>query len=154
MTDVHTTAVRSKNMSAIRPVDTKPEVRLRKALFARGFRYRKNVKSLPGKPDIVLPKYRAIIQVNGCFWHGHNCHLFKYPSTHQKFWFSKIQATKKRDAHNALKYHELSWRVLTIWECAMKGKTKLPLDQLISLVETWIVVGNDIIDITGDNKEN
>jgi len=136
MTDVHSKETRSKNMAAVSGKNTKPELLIRKGLHRLGYRYRLHDKKLPGKPDLVLPKYRAVIFVNGCFWHQHDCHLFKWPSTRKEFWQTKINGNKARDIE-AVK--TMGWRTLTVWECALKGKTRLPVDTLISQVTTWIV---------------
>ena len=122
MTDVHSKAVRSYNMSQIKGRDTRPEILVRKFLFSKGFRYKLNVKSLPGKPDIVLPKYKTVIFINGCFWHGHQgCPYFVVPKTRTEWWLDKINGTILRDKteHNALA--GLGWRVLVIWECQLKA---------------------------------
>ena len=149
MTDVHSPEVRSRNMSAIRSVDTKPEVWLRKLLFSRGFRFRKNVNNLPGKPDIVLPKYRAVIQVNGCFWHGHNCSLFKIPATRTEFWLEKINSNKNRDKKNNEALESSGWRVLTVWECALRGRSKLTPDNLEKQLTEWLTDGQASMNISG-----
>ncbi len=149
MTDVVTPRVRSRMMSGIRSKNTRPEILVRKALYARGLRYRLHMKSLPGKPDLVFPKYRSVIQVNGCFWHGHACHLFKWPKTRKEFWEDKIRGNRRRDEKNRLALEALGWRVMTVWECALKGKTKLDFDQMVSLIETWIHQGDSFIEVTG-----
>lgn len=138
MADIVDSATRSRMMRGIRGKDTKPEVRLRKALFARGFRYRTHVRALPGSPDIVLPKYRAAIFVHGCFWHGHDCHLFRLPATRTEFWREKIEGNRQRDSRTLLELQAVSWRVLTVRECAMKGKTRLAFDELVQRVAVWI----------------
>ena len=113
---------RHKNMSHIRSKDTKPEEKVRKELFARGFRYRKNVKSLPGCPDIVLPKYRTVVFVNGCFWHKHDCGRFVWPSSNQEYWIPKINRNIERDQRNYEELKKLGWKVLIVWECTLKKK--------------------------------
>ena len=120
MADNHSKESRSMNMAHIRSKDTKPEEAVRKYLFSNGFRYRKNVKKLPGCPDIVLPRYKVAIFVNGCFWHHHNCPRFVWPSTNQDYWIPKITANVERDnkAHAAL--IQLGWRVIVVWECELK----------------------------------
>ena len=121
MTDVHDKATRSYNMSQIKGKNTKPEMLVRKFLFANGFRYRLNVKDLPGKPDIVLPKYKTVIFVNGCFWHGHKgCRYFVLPKTRTEWWLQKIKGTMRRDKEAEIKLNVLGWRVITIWECELK----------------------------------
>jgi len=120
MTDVHCPAVRSKNMRAIRSANTKPELSVRKALHAAGFRYRLQGKDLPGKPDIVLARYRAVVFIHGCFWHGHDCKYFKLPASRTDFWKAKIQSNQTRDQLAAARLNEMGWRVILIWECATK----------------------------------
>lgn len=125
-------------MSGIRGTDTKPELVVRKLLHRRGYRYRLHDRRLPGRPDIVLPKYRAVIEVNGCFWHGHNCHLFKWPQSRKKFWKDKILGNKARDERNIRVLMENGWRVLVVWECALKGAGSLSLDELRSELENFL----------------
>ena len=121
MADKHSKEVRSYNMSQIRSTNTKPEELVRKYLFAKGFRYRKNDKRYPGKPDIVLPKYRTVIFVNGCFWHKHDgCHYFVWPKSNIKFWHEKITRNVNRDNDNYQKLKEMGWNVLIVWECELK----------------------------------
>ena len=120
MADNHSKEVRSMNMSHIRSTNSKPEELVRKYLFSKGFRYRKNVKSLPGCPDIVLPKYRTVIFVNGCFWHKHDCPRFVWPSSNQDYWRPKILRNVERDLKNAEELRVLGWRVITVWECELK----------------------------------
>lgn len=119
--DVHDKATRSYNMSCIKGKDTKPEMLVRKYLFANGFRYRVNVKALPGKPDIVLKKYKTAIFINGCFWHGHeDCKYFVWPRTREEFWKEKIRNNIKRDNINIAKLTADGWKVIVIWECELK----------------------------------
>ncbi|RMZ51983.1 DNA mismatch endonuclease Vsr [Flavobacteriaceae bacterium PRS1] len=121
MTDVHDIETRSFNMSMIKGKNTKPEIVVRKFLFQNGFRYRLNYSKLPGKPDIVLPKYKTVIFVNGCFWHGHEeCKYYVVPKTRTKWWLNKINETKKRDKTKAVKLKELGWKIQVIWECELK----------------------------------
>lgn len=121
MADVHTPEQRSYNMSRIRGKNTKPEELVRKYLFAQGFRYRKNDARLPGKPDIVLPKYKTVIFVNGCFWHAHEgCKYFVWPKNNADFWKKKIESNVARDIKNYQSLQNLGWTVLTIWECELK----------------------------------
>lgn len=108
-------------MRAIRSKNTKPELLVRKGLHAAGFRFRLHGAGLPGKPDIVLPKYRSVIFVHGCFWHGHGCKYFKLPKTRPDFWLAKIEANRARDARDIEKLNQLGWRVILIWECATKA---------------------------------
>ncbi|MFY9136702.1 very short patch repair endonuclease [Zwartia sp.] len=121
MTDVHSPAIRSKNMRAIRSRNTKPELVVRRELHSAGFRYRLNSPKLPGRPDLVLAKYRAVIFVHGCFWHGHDCKFFRLPSTRTDFWSSKIEGNRLRDAANIQKLNDLGWNVVVVWECLIKA---------------------------------
>lgn len=120
MADNHSREVRSMNMSHIRSTNSKPEEIVRKYLFAQGFRYRKNVKKLPGCPDIVLAKYRTVIFVNGCFWHKHDCPRFVWPSSNQGYWIPKIQRNVERDKKNIADLQALGWKVVIVWECELK----------------------------------
>lgn len=122
MADTHSKEVRSKNMSHIRSTNSKPEETVRKYLFSKGLRYRKNVRKLPGCPDIVLPKYKTVIFVNGCFWHKHDCGRFVWPSSNEEYWRKKINRNIERDADNIRTLTEQGWRVITIWECQLKKK--------------------------------
>lgn len=124
MADNLSKEVRSRNMSHIRSTNSKPEEIVRKYLFSKGFRYRKNVRSLPGTPDIVLPKYKTVIFVNGCFWHKHDCPRFVWPSSHQEYWRPKIQHNVERDKKNIAALNALGWTVITVWECELKKKVR------------------------------
>ena len=120
MTDIFSTEKRSDIMSKIRSKGTKPEIKLRKALFARGFRYRTNDKRLPGTPDIVLPKYGTVIFVNGCFWHHHpDCKIATTPKSNTEFWQNKIKRNRQRDLENYWKLGDLGWEVIVVWECEL-----------------------------------
>lgn len=134
MTDVHSKKTRSFNMSRIRSKDTSPEILVRKFLFSKGFRYRLNVNELPGKPDIVLKKYNAVIFVNGCFWHGHEgCKYFILPKTRTEWWSQKISKTQSRDKKTEADLKAKGWQVITIWECELKPKkVEQTLNSLIS----------------------
>ena len=121
MTDVHSPATRSYNMSRISGKNTKPEELVRKYLFSKGFRYRKNDKRLPGKPDIVLPKYKTCVFVNGCFWHGHEgCRYFRWPEDNADFWKTKIMQNRERDDKKHKELLKMGWKVLVVWECELK----------------------------------
>jgi len=123
MTDVHDKVTRSYNMSRIKGKNTKPEILVRKFLFSKGFRYRINDKKLPGKPDIVLPKYKTVILVNGCFWHGHeNCKYFTLPKTRTEWWKDKIEKNKENDVKKHAQLTSLGYNVLIVWECKVKNK--------------------------------
>lgn len=138
MADIVPHQKRSEMMSGIKSKNTIPEYFIRKALHSRGYRYRIHVANLPGKPDLVFPKYRAVLFVHGCFWHGHDCHLFKWPKSRVEFWKTKIIRNKKNDEKNTMALQNDDWRVLTIWECAIKGKTKKTADEIIRSIETWL----------------
>lgn len=149
MTDTLTPAQRSRVMSRIRGRDTRLEVWLRKQLFARGFRYRIHVASLPGCPDLVFPKYKAVVFIHGCFWHGHDCHLFRMPRTRTDFWRDKIRSNRERDQRNIVALRERHWRVLEIWECSWRGKTRQIPCTLIDQVADWLKNGNGTESIEG-----
>lgn len=121
MTDIKTRKERSRNMAAIKGKDTKPEMIVRKYLFSRGLRFRVQVRKLPGTPDIVLPKYKTVIFVNGCFWHGHEgCKYFRLPNSNVEFWEEKIERNVARDVRNEAELKALGWRVIRVWECEIK----------------------------------
>jgi DNA mismatch endonuclease, patch repair protein len=140
---------RSEMMSGIRGKDTKPELQVRSLMHRRGYRYRLHDRTLPGKPDLVFPKYRAVIQVHGCFWHRHDCHLFKWPSSRPEFWHAKINKNVSRDAINLKKIRQMGWRVLTIWECALKGKERLDLAVIGERIECWLRSDSPAAEIRG-----
>jgi len=141
--DVVTKAKRSLMMGGIKGKDTKPEITVRKILHGCGFRYRVNVKTLPGKPDIVLKKYKAVVFVNGCFWHGHKCHLFKLPASNRSFWQDKIRGNKVNDRKCRRQLEKDGWRIADIWECAVKGKKKQDCARLSSILCKWITGSDD-----------
>lgn len=138
MADVHDRKTRSYNMSRIRNKNTKPEELVRKYLFAQGFRYRKNDIRLPGKPDIVLPKYKTVIFVNGCFWHGHeDCKYFVWPENNADFWKEKINGNIQRDLRNKQMLADQGWNIITIWECELKKATlQSTLDCLVVTLQS------------------
>jgi len=138
MTDIVTAEMRSMMMAGIRGKNTKPEIIIRKELHKAGFRFRIHDEKLPGKPDLILPKYKAVIFVNGCFWHGHNCHLFKWPSTNKDFWHEKISRTKERDREKLGALFESGWRVMIVWECALKGRERLLITQIFESIAAWL----------------
>ena len=149
--DVHSVQSRSRNMSAIRGKNTKPEILVRQALFARGYRYRLHCQSLPGKPDIVLPKYRAIVQIQGCFWHRHDCQYFKWPDTRPEFWRSKINGTVARDRQMLYQLKIAHWRVILVWECAIKTAQREGSDTLIGSIEKWLHSDSEYLEIPDSN---
>ena len=121
MADIKSKEERSRNMAAIKGKDTKPEMIVRKYIFSKGLRYRIHVKSLPGNPDIVLPKYKTVVFINGCFWHGHDaCKYFRLPKSNIEFWDTKIKNNKNRDIINEERLKEAGWKVIRIWECEIK----------------------------------
>ena len=149
MTDIVDPATRSRMMSGITAKNTKPELFIRKLLFNSGFRYRLHNRSLKGTPDIVLKKYRAVIFVNGCFWHGHNCHLFRLPKSRTGFWKKKIKSNIERDVRSRKILAEDGWRIGLVWECAVKGKTAIRPDLLICKIRDWLNCNKDMLEITG-----
>lgn len=149
MADIVTAEVRSRMMSGIRGTNTKPELLLRKGLHALGFRFRLHDRSLPGKPDIVLPRYKAVIFAHGCFWHGHDCHLFKWPSTRPEFWQAKIARNRTVDELAEAALAEAGWRQAVVWECALKGKTRLPLEEVITACAEWLRSDRPRLEIRG-----
>jgi DNA mismatch endonuclease (patch repair protein) len=134
MADVHDKKTRSYNMSQIKAKDTKPELIVRKFLFSNGFRYRLHDKKLPGKPDIVLPKYRTVIFINGCFWHGHeNCRFFVTPKTNTEWWLNKINTNKVKDKQSLFQLRKDKWKCINLFECQLKsGKRDKTLLNLLS----------------------
>ena len=138
MADVLSSQQRSLCMSRIRGKDTQPEMLVRKGLFALGFRFRLHARNLPGSPDLVFPKHGAAIFVHGCLWHGHGCHLFKWPQTNAVFWRNKIERNKRNDMACQKALRVAGWRVLTIWECALRGRKKTEPDLLLREISRWL----------------
>mgnify|MGYP001264903963 CR=1 FL=1 len=138
-------------MSGIRGKDTKLEIIIRKALHRRGFRYRLHVKDIPGRPDMWLPRHRAVVFIHGCFWHGHDCSLFRLPETRQDFWKSKVAGNRARDARQSETLLEAGYRVITIWECAIRGTNRIGLDAAIDLAAKWIEGESNSFEIRGGN---
>jgi DNA mismatch endonuclease (patch repair protein) len=149
MADVLTPEQRRLNMSRVRGRDTKPEMLIRRGLHARGFRYRVQDRSLPGRPDLVFPKHRAVILVHGCFWHGHDCPLFRLPATRPEFWAEKILANQERDQRSDKALRAMDWRTLTIWECSLKGPSRWPIDLLLDTCERFILGKERNLQISG-----
>ena len=139
MADVHTPEQRSYNMSQIRSKNTKPEELVRKHLFSLGFRYRKNDVRLPGKPDIVLPKYKTVIFVNGCFWHAHEgCKYFVWPKNNEEFWKNKITGNIRKDSDNYMQLEQMGWNVIVVWECQLKKPVfNETIEQLINQLTSF-----------------
>ena len=136
-------------MAAIRGKNTKPELLIRSGLHGLGYRFRVTQSDLPGKPDIVLKKFRAVIFVNGCFWHGHACELFKLPGTRTAFWEKKIEGNRQRDARHELALTAAGWRQAIVWECALKGKNRLDPEILFSQLSNWLDGSGNRIEIRG-----
>ncbi|ULB09181.1 DNA mismatch endonuclease Vsr [Cereibacter azotoformans] len=137
MTDIVDSRTRSRMMSGIRGKNTKPELVLRRSLHAAGYRFRLHAKGVPGKPDIVMPKYRAVILVHGCFWHRHDgCRYSTLPSTRTEFWMAKFKANVARDEVVRAALLEAGWRVATVWECALR--TEAGVSDARAGIETWL----------------
>lgn len=136
-------------MSGIKGRNTKIEVDLRRALFARGFRYRIDVRLLPGRPDIVLPRYRAAIFVHGCFWHAHDCSLFRLPASRPDFWKAKLEGNAARDGRAIEALAHLGWRVATVWECATRGREAGAVGNVADRLADWIRGSMPVLDIRG-----
>ncbi len=138
MADVHTPAQRSFNMQQIKSINTNPELLVRRFLHAHGFRYSLHSKKLPGKPDMVLSKYNTVIFVHGCFWHGHeNCKYYKVPQTRTDWWLHKINTNKANDAKAVKALKKAGWKVITVWECALKpAKLERTLAKLLKKIKT------------------
>jgi DNA mismatch endonuclease (patch repair protein) len=134
-------------MAAIRSRDTQPEMAIRRGLHARGFRYSLHSSDLPGKPDVVLPKYRAIIWIHGCYWHGHDCGEVKPASTNKAYWGPKIEKNRARDARNRASMDAASWRHLTVWECAFRRKGPVALEEVLTSLEQWLRQGSPSAEI-------
>jgi len=148
--DIVPAAVRSRMMSGIRGKNTKPELEIRSALHRRGFRFRLHRKDLPGKPDLVFSGHNAILFVHGCFWHGHDCHLFRWPKTREVFWRQKIEKNIERDRRQRETLAEAGWRIGTVWECALKGKTRLPFESVVDQCAIWLRSDIKSLEVNGD----
>lgn len=138
MADVVDSVTRSRMMSGIKGKNTKPERLIRTGLHAMGFRYRLHPREIPGKPDLWLPKYRAAVYVHGCFWHGHDCSLFKMPASRKEFWQHKIDANRRRDAKVDELLAERALRRLEIWECAFRGPGRIGLEETLARAAVWL----------------
>lgn len=149
MPDVHDRATRSRNMAAIRGKNTNPELTIRRLLHKQGYRYRLHDKSLPGKPDLIFPRYNAVIFIHGCFWHKHECHLFKWPESRQEFWQTKITRNAEKDAESAAALSKLGWRVMNVWECALKGKKRLSEDETVQAISKWLESDRKTFELRG-----
>lgn len=138
MADILTPSERSDLMSRIKGKDTSPELLVRRMLHAAGFRFRRHAKDIPGRPDIFLRSRETLVFVNGCFWHGHDCPGTRLPKSNRRFWNAKIKANMARDARNLAECRKLGWRVLVVWECALRGKGRLSEERLSREIITWL----------------
>ena len=152
MTDVLSPAQRRLNMSRIRGRDTKPEMLIRRGLHARGLRYRLHDRSLPGRPDLVFPKYHTAVFIHGCFWHAHGCSLSTLPATRRDFWKEKLAANAARDHRAIVALQSEGWRVLVIWECALRGPCRMETTDVMEQAISCIQQGNRVLlEIAGKN---
>jgi DNA mismatch endonuclease (patch repair protein) len=147
--DVHTPEQRSRNMGRVRGRDTKPEILVRRGLHATGLRFRLQARDLPGRPDLVFPRHRAAVLVHGCFWHGHHCPMFKMPATRPEFWAAKIAGNRARDARARQALLEGGWRMLTVWECALRGPGRRQLSEVIEASRDFILGGEPELVLEG-----
>lgn len=148
--DIVSREKRSSMMSGIRSKDTKPEMIIRKALYARGYRYRLHSSKVQGKPDIIMRKYNAVIFIHGCFWHGHDCKLFRLPKTRTAFWENKIGTNQKRDREVISTLQKEGWRIAVIWECAMRGKGKMDFENMMDILTEWIESDSKKLELRGE----
>jgi len=148
MMDVVDKTTRSRMMSGIKGKNTKPEILIRSLLHQNGFRFRIHDKNLPGQPDIVLRKYRAVVFIHGCFWHRHECHLFKWPKTRPEFWKNKINRNHENDIKTLHELEALGWRVCIVWECAIKGVNK-DLKKITKRLVSWLNSEKSYMEISG-----
>lgn len=146
--DIVDRAARSRMMAGIGGKDTRPEWLIRRGLHARGYRYRLHNRRLPGRPDLTFARYRAVIFVNGCFWHGHNCSLFRLPRTRTEFWRDKISGNRLRDARAIASLMSEGWRVAVVWECALRGAGVHP-DKAINELADWLGTKRSELEIRG-----
>lgn len=150
MADVLTSEQRRLNMSHIRGRDTKPEMLIRRELHGRGLRYRLHDRTLQGCPDLVFPRYRAVIFIHGCFWHMHRCSLSKVPTTRRDFWIKKLESNVNRDKNALSALQNEGWRVLIVWECALRGPGSKELIELFTSIDSYIREGNtSLLEIVG-----
>lgn len=143
MADIITPEQRSALMSRVRGKDTKIELDVRRGLHKLGLRYRLGGAGLPGRPDIVLPKYKSVVFVHGCFWHGHNCHLFRLPKTRPEFWGPKIGSNRARDERVRYELEAAGWHVETVWECELRGHSPAESSDIITALATRIRTGGN-----------
>lgn len=136
-------------MAGIRGRDTRPEIILRRGLHRRGFRFQLHRGDLPGRPDLTFPRFRAVLLAQGCFWHGHDCHLFKWPSTRVEFWRNKIEQNRKRDQTVIQGLTNQGWRVAQVWECALKGRFRLNHEAVVDQCAEWLTSPEEALEISG-----
>jgi DNA mismatch endonuclease, patch repair protein len=154
MPDVLTREQRHLNMSRIRAKDTKPEMLVRRGLHARGYRYRLHHRELAGRPDLVFPCHKAVIFVHGCFWHRHECHLFRVPKTRRTFWRKKLSGNCNRDRKSFEALRREGWRVLIVWECALRGTEKMEWDSLLKRMESFLKGSRGMREIKGTKLDS
>jgi DNA mismatch endonuclease (patch repair protein) len=150
--DVVTPDVRSRMMAGIRGKDTRPEMLLRSGLHAMGWRYRLHGRDIAGRPDLVFPGRRALIFANGCFWHGHDCHLFKWPKTRPEFWRTKIESNIERDRRVLTRLETEGWRVAEVWECTLKGRERFPLEAVLAACDAFLRGDESYCSIGSDRR--
>jgi len=136
-------------MRGIRGKNTRPEIAVRRLLHAAGFRFRIHDPKLPGKPDIVLKRHRAVVLVHGCFWHGHSCPFYRLPRTRPGFWSAKIGRNRTNDARTVAALRKLGWRVAVVWECALKGRLRLEPERVAARLARWVERGSPSLVVTG-----
>ncbi len=149
MADVVDRETRSRMMRGIRGTNTRPEIAVRRLLHAAGYRFRIHVGNLSGRPDIVLQRHRAVVFVHGCFWHGHDCPLFRLPGTRPEFWAAKIERNRANDVQTVRTLRETGWRVAQIWECALKGRGRLKPEKLAVRLAHWVESGSPSLVLRG-----
>jgi DNA mismatch endonuclease (patch repair protein) len=152
MADTVDVETRSRMMRGIRGTNTQPELLVRRLLHRAGFRFSLNVRTLPGNPDIVLRRHRAVVLVHGCFWHGHNCPLFRLPSTRPEFWAAKIARNRANDIRVASALRANGWRTATVWECALKGRRRLSAEIVAGKLARWIKSASPSLSLTGKKQ--
>lgn len=154
MVDVVDPPTRSRMMSGIRGRNTRPELLVRSLLHRQGFRFRIHVRTLPGTPDIVLARHHAVINIMGCFWHGHECANFRWPGSRAQFWKEKIEKNRARDKRNHTSLEAAGWRVATIWECSLRGPGAWPQDRIIDALTTWLRSNSPMLTVSTRKNEH
>lgn len=137
-------------MAAIRGKNTKPELLIRSGLHARGFRFRLHAKNLPGTPDIVLRRFCALVDIRSCFFHGHDCHLFRTPRQRSVFWEEKISGNRLRDQRNLTAQQAAGWRVAIVWECSLRGHSRIGTDAVVDALSDWLFSSNPLMELRGN----